>query len=60
MSVRESIVRAFLKLNIFVRIPKVEESGFISEEALENNQGADYEEELEDGIYVRVYRSRSS
>lgn len=37
MSVRESIIRAFLKLNIFARSPKVEESGFISEEeALEN------------------------
>ena len=37
MSVKESIVRAFLKLNIFARTPKIEESGFISEEeALEN------------------------
>lgn len=37
MSVRESIVRAFLKLNIFARTPEVEESGFMTEEeALEN------------------------
>lgn len=37
MSVRESIVRAFLKLNIFAKTPDIEESGFISEEeALEN------------------------
>ena len=33
MGIRQSLVRAFLKLNIFARTPHVkEESGFISEE----------------------------
>lgn len=39
MSVKEYIVRAFLNLNIFARTPKIEESGFMTEEeALENTR----------------------